>query len=229
MPNSKLTHNTPRKLFPEKHRILIRNPKLQAISYKLQAKSAFTLIELLIVIVIIGILAVLIISSYTVAYRKARLDIGTENVISALKNQKTKVTAGYKTNEGEEIEVGCLGVTISLSDFDLNEDPKIKSVAAPYDKDTEKCDLAQITETGEVIDMPKRVGVSEIEITRVGEKENLTLLFYPPNGKIQMDQPLLPNSKAKITLSYGKKITEPDSIYTKVIIIDPVTGRIEKD
>jgi len=60
-------------------------------------KKGFTLVELIIVIMIVGISATFISTSYVIAKRKAELTVKADEVVSSLKESRSTVKSGYRS------------------------------------------------------------------------------------------------------------------------------------
>ena len=78
------------------------------------SSPGFTLIEILIVIVIIGMLAFIAVSSFGSARKSARLDVAVDSLISLVKEQEGKARTG-RVAGGSPDQISCYGVEISTT------------------------------------------------------------------------------------------------------------------
>lgn len=90
-------------------------------------RKGFTLIEILIVLVIIGILAAMAVSSFGSARKRARLNIAVDSVASMIKQQQGKAKTGRQTGvSSSELQTSCYGMVFQKTA------PYIQTVSVPY-------------------------------------------------------------------------------------------------
>lgn len=206
-------------------------------------KQAFTLIELLLVIMIISMLATALLRAYSSNLRIARVQVSAELIVALLEEYRTSARAVLKNVSEGSISAGCFGIRFTISDFDKEE---LKIVTPQFSpKLSYKCEL---TEEGAVFPwkFPRGVGISKIalfdKITRqplTTDLSHLVVLFLPPDGTLLFWLPEMPNAddnplygvtreqivQAEITVSYGSE-TDPDSAFTKLIVIDGLSAGV---
>ena len=140
-------------------------------------RKGFTIIELLIVIAIIGILAVVSLSSYSETRQVAELNIETDTLISNLREYKGR---SQNVIPDENDQVYCLGFK-----FNSQEDPQIEELKYQYENPFTLCDTTTNLQT-------ERQALNQLSITEILLLESngtskivnsLELLFYPPKGQ----------------------------------------------
>ena len=119
-------------------------------------KKAFTLIELLIVIAIIGILTVVSLSSYSSTRQVAEINIQTDTLVTLLRESKGKA---QNTTPDENGKLYCIGFQFSQNSGD-SDTPQIQKIKVPYKDKFEPCDLNDITQEPGLEDI-------ELEITKI--------------------------------------------------------------
>ena len=147
---------------------------------------AFTLIEMLIVIVIIGLLATLAVSSFGSARKRARLDIAVDSMMSTFKEQQGKAKSGRQNDNDKS---SCYGVF-----FQKTQKPYVQSVIIPYvsvppvgdnSPYADYCDTQSVTVSPQLVPLEVADDVILENIQRNNQSvESLLVLFKPPFGKI---------------------------------------------
>ena len=147
---------------------------------------AFTLIEMLIVIVIIGLLAAMAVGSFGSARKRARLDIATDSMISTLKEQLGKAKSG---RQSENDKSSCYGVF-----FQKTQKPYVQSVVIPYvsvppvgdnSPYADYCDTQSVTVSPQLTPLEVADDVLLKDIQRNNQQvDSWIVLFKPPFGKI---------------------------------------------
>lgn len=140
-------------------------------------KSAFTLVEMLIVIAIVAILALLAVSSFGTARQQARREIAIDSMVSSLRGQQTLAKSGRI--DAEFGSNRCYGMLF------LTEDPYVQVVDMPYVAvGTNKADYCDPTER-EVRDFEVLEDFEVRSIERFGsDTSEVLLLFKPPFARV---------------------------------------------
>ena len=202
--------------------------------YKNQLKSAFTLIEMIIVMAIIGVLALVSVSSYSVVQRHTRFDIALDTLISVLKEQRDKARAG---GQNDNMALSCYGLIFRKQNQGTDTTTEIASMryVAVDDKKNRAdfCDPA-------LSFIKKDSGVTgdlQVKNIALGNNEtldSLALFFKPPLGlsvaaKSLDDSALnslfpVSEDQNPIKITLGLSNTEE----TRTFIFDIITGEIKK-
>lgn len=162
-------------------------------------KRGFTLIEMLIVIVIIGLLAMIAVSSFGSARKQARLDIALETIMSMMKEQQGKAKTGRQV-----VDASSGGQTLCYGLVFQKVVPYVQTITVPYraiaNDNTKKADYCDALNTQPTL---KDLAVSEdvvLQTIRQGGNpvDMLVLLFKPPFGSV-----LEVNGLSEITEAYG--------------------------
>jgi prepilin-type N-terminal cleavage/methylation domain-containing protein len=137
----------------------------------MKKSSAFTLIELLIVICIIGILAAAIILNFSGARERQQLSILADKSVAMLQVAQQDVRSGkYDSVAGQYF---CEG-----AHFVEEEEPLF--VTMPYDTTTGACDFGAVTE--EDYGLATAPAVVETITVGSGDVEELYALYLPPDA-----------------------------------------------
>jgi prepilin-type N-terminal cleavage/methylation domain-containing protein len=177
-------------------------------------KNAFTFIELIIVISIIGILATLFLNGYRGTIQHARMESSMNELKSVMASLKTKANSGVY-----EKGPSCYGV-----EFNKNKNSVI-SFSAIYNTQKESCETSSAKfENIQAIDI-----YPELQISNIGDTanaiQNLKIFFYPPRGNILLfadDEKTEYTKNIIVTFIYNNF---PEII--RKISIDGVTGNTE--
>lgn len=145
-------------------------------------RKAFTLIEMLMVISIIGILATLALVNFGTVRQNAQLDIAADSLVSSFKERLSLARSGRITpgSAGENATVAtCYGLFIST------EKPYVETLEAPYvavgEQQADYCDVGKAEKrAADYID-----GLEVRAIEQFGlEQEAVVLFFKPPFGAV---------------------------------------------
>ncbi len=150
-------------------------------------KKGFTLIEMLIVISIISLLAVMAVSSFGAAQKKARLDIAVDSIMSVLKEQQGKAKTGRQGSGGSADSLPgalCYGVVFQTAV------PYVQTVTVPYrsvanDKSA-KADYCDAITSPALVILPvtEDIVLKQIQQGSADAGEKLVLMFKPPLGSV---------------------------------------------
>ena len=197
--------------------------------------QGFTLIEMLIVIVIIGLLAFMAVSSFGSAQKAARLDIAVDTIMSVIKEQQGKARAGRQVSGVPGGKNLCYGVVFQKS-F-----PSVQTVTVPYvavspnSAHADYCDVADLTVKPVLTPAAVSADIVFQKILQGGSdvtSSGLVLVFKPPFGAIlQSDsvdhiQPdaVVNQSAVQIFLNQGGSNSQDQ----RVIQFDPLTGTVSR-
>lgn len=85
-----------------------------------QTRKAFTLVEMLVVITIVGIIAAVAVGNYAASRKQAKLELGVDTLISIFKEQEQKAKSGQLVTFQEagksQSGIACYGVDLRVSD-----------------------------------------------------------------------------------------------------------------
>lgn len=164
-----------------------------------KGRGGFTLIEMLIVIVIIGLLAMIAVSSFGSARKQARLDIALETIMSTMKEQQGKAKTGRQVvDDSTGGQMLCYGLVFQ------KVVPYVQTITVPYraiaNDNTNNADYCDASVTQPTL---KGLAVSEdVILHTIQQGENpvdmLVLLFKPPFGSV-----LEVNGLTEITEGHG--------------------------
>lgn len=145
-------------------------------------RNAFTLIEMLVVVTIIGMMAMVAIWSFGNARRAAQIDVGIDSLVSVFKEQQSLARSGRVTTVVDDVESVdlCYGIHVSKAE------PYVQRVEAPYVAVNEQrtevdfCDMSNsmTREAGFI----RGLEVREIEQFQL-EQEELVVMYKPPFGR----------------------------------------------
>lgn len=151
-----------------------------------KTRDGFTLIEMLVVIVIIGLLAVMAVSSFDVARKRVRLDVATDTITSIIKEQQGKARSGRQGSDSSSFaQTSCYGV------FFQQASPFIQTVVMPYvsvpedptTSNADYCDAAATAPKMTELEISKDIMVQSIK-QGGAPVQKLLLLFKPPFGSV---------------------------------------------
>ncbi len=143
--------------------------------------KAFTLIEIIIVITIIGIITAVAVLSYRGAYERQQVSVFSKDLLATAQHAKAEVKAGKKDADG----LLCEGIY-----FEVDAVPQKVSMSYVEDPDSAgvwKCDLAN-PNNSDLDQSSKNILVDAITVadTTAGP---ITLLFVPPSGEMKVYDP----------------------------------------
>ncbi len=159
----------------------------------MRKRPAFTLIEILVVIMIVAMLAVLAIASYGSTRERAKMDIAADTLVSLLNQQRSLSRSGRSDNST------CYGVY-----FNKNGRSQVELLQAPYvsvnveinSTKSNFCDMRQDKLVRQPFDQFEDNKISEISKFGVAT-DSLAILYRPPEGRIllgNLDNPDNPGS-----------------------------------
>jgi len=146
-------------------------------------KKAFTLIELLIVIAIIGILTVVSLSSYSSTRQVAEINIQTDTLVTLLREAKGKA---QNTTPDDEGKLYCIGYKFTQT----TETSNIEKIKVPYKNQFDPCEInatdSEEQESAELNDIELEVTKINVEANSdTSNPSNLTFIHYPPKGEFK--------------------------------------------
>lgn len=157
---------------------------------------AFTLIEVLLVITIIGILSVLAVNSYIYARYRGLLNVETDRIVQTIRDARFAVLRG-NSSVGPE----CRGI-----EFDNG----VKLLQAPYLPDG-SCDEFTLSD--------QLVFTHPIQVV---SKNKTVLYFTPPEAEysVRVNDVVTDKKPFDIMVQFGEK---DDPNWQKIIHVDPLT------
>lgn len=159
-----------------------------------QKRKAFTLIEMLVVITIVGIIGAVAVGNYAASRKQAKLELGVDTLISIFKEQEQKAKSGQLVTFPEagksQTGIACYGVDLKVSDLQNGQGQGQKPVVPvqylinPYHavqgNDADACG-ANSVQTMNISSF------EDLEIRQVlldqQEPKELQIFYKPPLGK----------------------------------------------
>ncbi len=198
----------------------------------MKKRSAFTLIEMLMVVTIIAVLAALAVSSYGLANQKAKLDVLADTIVSVLKQRQSLVKNGKgvladdgrMANGSQEFQPLCYGLL-----FDTTEkgNKAVQYIEAPYlsvsGMAADVCDVAEIKKRD--FEQMNKYLISGIKKNE-SDLNNITILFKPPFARTMLlnDNLPLPSGASVIDIT----LKSENQNETRVIRFDTASNVIER-
>lgn len=191
-----------------------------------KVRTAFTLIEVLIVITIVAILAILAVTSYGAVRQQARLDITADRLVSMMKEQVGKAMNGsglYAAPQSgipSSVRSRCFGFI-----FNKNKPPLFQVLTIPYvavsgDK-AHFCDRTSTDLQTVPVDFLEDMEMKELKLDDKSVDE-IEIFFKPPFGKIDRTTVLANASSFSVTLGL-KNMTD-----VRNIVLDLTTGDVRR-
>jgi len=147
-------------------------------------RPAFTLIEILVVIVIVSMMAVIAIANYGLVRQSAKMDYAADALVNLVNRQQGNARSGrQEVSSGETGGPLCYGVAFS------KEEPYVREVTAPYvsvdmtvnQNLADFCNMEKSTYTQ--FEQFEDNKISKID--RFGADANdLTIMYRPPEARI---------------------------------------------
>lgn len=152
---------------------------------KFNKKKAFTLIEILLVLSIIGAIVTLGVSSYGLVRKKIRLDIAANTIESIIVEAREKTRSGLYESGGDINTASslCFGFVVTEGKF-------IQKIQAPYDRLKEKnkkCLIEKIKLVGKT-DYDEDLIVESINLFGSNAGDDYRILFAPPNAEVELER-----------------------------------------
>jgi prepilin-type N-terminal cleavage/methylation domain-containing protein len=189
----------------------------------MKRRPAFTLIEILIVIFIIGILTVVVIANYGAARQKAKADLIADTLINTIKVQQNAAKSGKGASPQ------CYGVY-----FDVAGEPHLQTVTAPYVSvsavgfgDADYCDMSQ-KNTQKLTDL-EDFAIDGIDAFGDPQQAYL-IMFKPPEANVVGGNSLEARQtlNADINSIFEVTFRSQDGLEVRKVSFDIATGRAQK-
>ncbi len=159
-----------------------------------KTRKAFTLIEMLVVITIVGIIGAVAVGNYAASRKQAKLELGVDTLISIFKEQEQKAKSGRLVTfqEAGKLQTGiaCYGVDLRVSDPQNGQGQGQKPVVPvqylinPYHavqgNDADACGANSVQTMN--ISSFEDLEISKILLDQQEPKE-LQIFYKPPLGK----------------------------------------------
>lgn len=182
-------------------------------------KKAFTLIELLIVITIIGILIAVLVPGYGFIEARSRLQNTLDMVVQMIGQTRTLATTGYQNNVNSN-ELAAVGIY-------MEQNSNVVYVfQSPLPISDDMSVLFDPKKPALSIYNMENIFVRHIQTTK--KMDNVVILFSPPFGEAhvldnQSTGPLFPS----VTIEIG--VGREENILKKTIEFNALTNRIDHD
>jgi prepilin-type N-terminal cleavage/methylation domain-containing protein len=194
----------------------------------MKKRAAFTLIEILIVIMIVGVMTILVIANFGVTRQRARMELVADTIVTTIKQQQNLAKSG------RGLSPQCYGVF-----FDA-ENSEVMLITAPYisinigEDYADYCDMKSKDTTESKISVLENFKIAGIDAFNK-QVNSYLIMFRPPEANISvgetLENPTILQNQQGLAMSDSeiKIIVESsDKIEKRQIIFDVSTGRAEK-
>ncbi len=195
----------------------------------MRKRTAFTLIEILIVIFIISLLAVIAVSSFGVARQKARMTIMVDTLINTVKERQNLAKSG----KGESAM--CYGISIDTSE---DGPAQLKLVTLPYVSvsiETETVDFCDVSDSSKVMsqnfDLLENFKILDVTAFGVAGNSGYVLMFKPPKADVNLGPDLENLTSLRGVGGFSDSLIKielqsPDGLEKRTVGLDTATGRV---
>ncbi len=150
-------------------------------------KKGFTLIELLLVVAIIGILSVIALTSFSGITRSMKLDMATDMLVSAIKQQQGLVKSGRVdvSGSGQPETTVCRGIRFSTGELKT-----VNLITLEYFKISPDKQHADVCDSVSAASLQEFTAASDFRIDSIMvygvSKQQVDILFKPPFAKAEV-------------------------------------------
>src|SRR3989339_641720 len=161
-----------------KFKIPTRNSGRQNLKFR-ETKSAFTIIEILIVITIIGILTAVFLGSYGGTIEHAKVESSAQEIKSVLESLKIKANSGIFEGEQESAINNNVALCYGMS-FDQMQG-EVMTFTTPFNHEEQKCSYEKSNLA--TVEIQKSVQIAQISDLQLND---INIYFFPPRGEINL-------------------------------------------
>lgn len=202
----------------------------------LAGRAAFTLIEMLVVIVIIGILSTVIISQYTSATRSSKLQTLMDDVVVELKDARDRTVSGYRAPL--YADKNCFGVGFLADNGGGMKRDEVSAVVGLFKPETDTCQFNSQQGYFDTLYFPKGFQINKVytkgDSCADGSAgycdSEMIIYFKPPDGRfaaIRRGPGHVDNQDDFVTIEIGLPGKTLDSPFVKAISLDYPSGKLE--
>jgi len=137
--------------------------------------KAFTLIEIIIVITIIGILTAIAILSYRGAYERQQVSVFSKDLLATAQHAKAEVKSGKKDEGG----LLCEGIYFAKGEVPQKVSMNYVDVDGVWECNLDKPDYSDLDQSS------KNILAVSIEVGEIAA-DPVTILFIPPSGEMKV-------------------------------------------
>lgn len=148
-----------------------------------RVRHGFTLLELLIVILIVGMLAVLAVMNYTGVRKGAQLNFAVDSFINLVSQTRDGARLGKTIEVKDQLKAICSGLEFVPTNVDGVDVFTVTQFKSNYQRNIDSCIEPRIDLSSQVFgELP--VNVRGIALERSGKvNSQIVILFKPPRGK----------------------------------------------
>ena len=191
---------------------------------KKNKKKGFTLVEMILVIMIVGISATFVSTNYIIAKRKAELNVSSDRVLASLKENRSKVKSGYREVFEEIKEDEVLRSHSGPKCFGIRADKENNFIGIETNYENGNCIKENIIIKSSILS-ESSLEISDITIGNTSGFQNVDILFKPPTGEMLLFSDNLLYEERDLVIdifAYNKS----DETSHRYIMFDTVSGKM---